>query len=95
MLRIQLLFSIIALSVRIELLCSSIRRLPPNRANGVAVFDSSLIRYNNACFHQRLLLCLLMEQYYNYVYQPNDEERERQRERERTNFMLIWPRILK
>ena len=52
MLRIQLLFSMIALFVpialfvRIELLCSCIRRLPPNRANGVAVFEGSPIRYN-------------------------------------------------
>ena len=35
---IQLLPSIIALFVRIQLSCSSIRRLPPNRADGVAVF---------------------------------------------------------
>ena len=39
MLQIQLVFSAIALFVRIELLCSSIRRLPPNRADGVAVFE--------------------------------------------------------
>ena len=46
MLRIQLLLSMIALFVRIELLlCSSIGRLPPNRANGVAVFEGSPIRY--------------------------------------------------
>ena len=42
MLRIQLLFGTIALFVRIDLLYSSIRRLPPNRANGVAVFEGAL-----------------------------------------------------
>ena len=47
MLQIQLVFSAIALVVCIELLCSSIRRLPPNRADGVAVFEGSPIRYNN------------------------------------------------
>ena len=46
-LRIQLLSSTLALFVRTELLCSSIRRLPPIRANGVAVFERSSIRYNN------------------------------------------------
>ena len=46
MLQIQLLFSTIALFVRIE--CSSILRLPPNRANGIAVFKGSPIRYNKA-----------------------------------------------
>ena len=40
MLRIQLLFNTIALFVRIELLCSFIRRLPSNEANEVAVIDS-------------------------------------------------------
>ena len=49
MLRIQLLFSTIALFVLIELY-RSIRRLPPNRANGVAVFENSPIRYNSASF---------------------------------------------
>ena len=44
--RIQLLFSTIALFVRIELLCSSIRMPPPNRDNRVAVFEGSAIRYN-------------------------------------------------
>ena len=34
--------------LRIELLCSCIRNLPPNRANGVAVFEGSPIRYNRA-----------------------------------------------
>ena len=48
MLQIQLLFGTIALFVRIELLCSSILRLPPNRANGIAVFKGSPIRYNKA-----------------------------------------------
>ena len=43
MLRIQLLFSMIALFVP---LCSSICRLPPNVANVVAVFLGSPIRYN-------------------------------------------------
>ena len=51
MLRIQLLFSTTALFVRIELLYSSIRRLPPNRAYGVAVSEGSPIRYNIAVFH--------------------------------------------
>ena len=50
MLRIQLLFSTIAIFVRIELLCNSIRRLPPNRANGVAVLEDSPIWYNKALF---------------------------------------------
>ena len=50
MLQIQLhvLFSIKALLVRIELPCSSLRMLPPNRTNGVVVFEGSLIRYNKA-----------------------------------------------
>ena len=48
LLRIQLLFGITALFVRIELLCSSVRRLPPNKANGVAVFEENPIRYNKA-----------------------------------------------
>ena len=46
MLRIQLLFSTVALFVRTELLCSPIRKLPPNRAVGVAVLECSPIRYN-------------------------------------------------
>ena len=46
MLQIHLLFSMMALVVRIELLCRSIRLLSPNRANGVAVFEGSPIRYN-------------------------------------------------
>ena len=50
MLRIQLLFSTIAIFVRIELLCNSIRRLPPKRAYGVAVLEDSPIRYNKALF---------------------------------------------
>ena len=37
MLRIQLLFS----------MCSSIRKLPPNRANGIAVFESSAVVPNS------------------------------------------------
>ena len=41
--RIQLLFNKTALFVRIELLCSSFRRLPPNRANEVAVFEGTLL----------------------------------------------------
>ena len=47
MLGIQLLFSMIAVFVRIELLYSSIRRLPRKRANGVDVFEGSPIRYNS------------------------------------------------
>ena len=46
MLQIQLLLSINALFVRVELLCSSIHMLPSNRENGVAVFGESPIRYN-------------------------------------------------
>ena len=46
MLQIQLLFSMIALFVRIELLRSSIRTLPPNKSYRVAVFEGSPIRYN-------------------------------------------------
>ena len=41
MLQIQLLLSMIVLVVRIELLYSSICRLPSNRANGVAVLEGS------------------------------------------------------
>ena len=41
-----LLLSMIALFVRIELLFSSIRRLPLNRANREALFEGSPIRYN-------------------------------------------------
>lgn len=40
--QIQLLPSIIALFVRIELSCSSISRLPPNRADGEAVIEVAL-----------------------------------------------------
>ena len=50
MIRIRLLFSTIALFIKIELLCNSIRRIPPNRANGVAVFEGSLIRDDRACY---------------------------------------------
>lgn len=39
---IQLLPSIIALFVRIDLSCSSISRLPPNRADGEAVIEVAL-----------------------------------------------------
>ena len=42
MLRLELFFNMIALL----LLCSSIRRLPPNRAYIVAVFEGSPIQYN-------------------------------------------------
>ena len=42
------IFSMIALFILIELLCSSVRRLPPNSAYGVAVFEGSPIRYNIA-----------------------------------------------
>ena len=48
MLRIQLHFSTIAEFVRIELLCSSVRSLPSNRANGLTVFEGRPIRYNIA-----------------------------------------------
>ena len=48
MLRMQLLISMIALFIGIVLLCSPICRLPPNRANGVAVFVGSSIRYKIA-----------------------------------------------
>ena len=46
MLRIQLLFSKIALFVRIKLLCSYIRRLPLNRANGVELTAINPSAYN-------------------------------------------------
>ena len=49
MLRIQLLLSMTALLVWTELLCSSICKLPLNRANRVAVFEGSPIRYNTDC----------------------------------------------
>ena len=39
-----------ALFVRIELLCSSVYRLPPNRANGLAVFKGSPIRYSTLIY---------------------------------------------
>ena len=42
----------IALFVRKDLLSSSIRRHPPNRANGVAVFDGSPILYNNSLLYR-------------------------------------------
>ena len=45
MLLLQELFSTIALFVRIE---HSICRFPPNRANGVVVFERRPIRYNIA-----------------------------------------------
>ena len=45
MLRIQLLLSTEAVVIQIELLCSSIRRLPPNRANKVVVFEGNPVRY--------------------------------------------------
>ena len=65
MLRIQLLSSAVALFVRIELLCSSVRRLPQNRANRVAVFEGNPIRYNNV-LRDEILLCLAVHgQYYN------------------------------
>ena len=38
----------IALFIRIELPCSSVHRLPQNRAYGVAVFEGSPIRYDIA-----------------------------------------------
>ena len=52
MLRIQLFFSMIALFVRIEPLFRSNRGLPPKRANRVAVFESSPIRYNSALLYK-------------------------------------------
>ena len=45
---VQLLFGLIALFVRRELLFGSFRRFPQNRGNGVAVFEDSPIRYKNA-----------------------------------------------
>ena len=45
---VQLLFGVIALFVRRELLFGSFRRFPQNRGNGVAEFEGSPIRYNNA-----------------------------------------------
>ena len=45
---VQLLYGMTALFVRRELLFSSSRRFPQNRGNGVAVFEGSPIRYNNA-----------------------------------------------
>ena len=47
MLRIQLFFSTLALFIRIELLCSCILRLPPNRADEAAVFEASPIGTTN------------------------------------------------
>ena len=46
MLQIKLLFSTIAVFVGIGLQFNSVRRLPPNKANGVAVFEGSIIQYN-------------------------------------------------
>ena len=65
MLRIQLLSSAVALFVRIELLCSSVRGLPQNRANRVAVFEGSPIRYNNVLRDETLLCLAVHGQYYN------------------------------
>ena len=48
LLRIQLFFSTTALFIRIELLCSCVHRLQPNKANGIAVFEDSPIRYIRA-----------------------------------------------
>ena len=45
---VQLLFGMIALFVRRELLFGSFRRVPQNRGNGVVVFEDSPIRYNNS-----------------------------------------------
>ena len=45
MLRIQLLISMISLFERIQLLFISIRRLPPNRANRVVLFEGNPIPY--------------------------------------------------
>ena len=45
---VQLLFGMIALFVRRGLLFSSFRRFPQFRGNGVAEFEGSPIRYNNA-----------------------------------------------
>ena len=45
---VQLLFGMIALFVRRELLFGSFRRFPKNRGVGVAVFEGSPIQYNNA-----------------------------------------------
>ena len=36
-------------------LCSSIRRLSPNRTNGVALFKGDLVRYNTAYFLARFV----------------------------------------
>ena len=56
MFRIQLLFSTLTLIVLIELLCSCIRRLLPNRANGVAVFESSIKAASISSFKYVVLL---------------------------------------
>ena len=53
---VQLLFGMIALFVERELLVSSFRRFPQNRGNGVAVFEGSPIRYNNAFIQQLFTL---------------------------------------
>ena len=52
MLRIQVLFSTIAIHVhvRIQLRNTSIRRLPPNTDYRVAVFKGSHIRYNKTAY---------------------------------------------
>ena len=55
MLRIQLLFSKKAPFGR---LCGSVHRLPPNRANGVFLFEGSPIRYNIA--YQSCVHCITM-----------------------------------
>ena len=52
---VQLLFGRIAIFVRRELLFCSYRRFPQNRGNGVAVFEGSPIRYNNAFSSSSLL----------------------------------------
>ena len=56
MLRIQIFFSTIALFIRMNLLCSSICRLPPNGANGVAVFEGRAMQYSVHVQHSRITL---------------------------------------
>ena len=75
MIRIQLLFSTIALFIRIELEVSSIRRLPPNSADAVTEFKGTPIRYNIAflfLFKVYVLRKVSMVQFWNCTVQKQE-----------------------
>lgn len=66
----------IALFVLIELLCSSNRRLSPNRAYGIPVFEGSPIHYNIAAEEATVscsstFLCKVEHHFYfNFASRP-------------------------